>query len=117
VLTLREPFADGLLAKAGATRIASTRNRRFKRPLGGGGKVGRGVWLSKLSKSRGRGGCREPGRSRRAAEAAVDQARWESGSERWCDGWETVWCEGPGARGSDGSDGVVPQGSQSWGAD
>ena len=30
-------------------------DRSFKRPLGGGGKVGRGVWPSKLSKSR---GCR-----------------------------------------------------------
>ena len=61
------------------------------------------------------GACREPGRRRRAAEAAVDEPPWESGSEGWCDGrWETVWCDGLGARGSDG---VVPQASQSSGVD
>ena len=35
--------------------LAPVMDSSFKRPLGGGGKVGRGVWPSKLSKSR---GCR-----------------------------------------------------------
>ena len=54
-VTVGEEGPYFILAHSFGAREVGDMDSSFKRPLGGGGKVGRGVWPSKLSKSR---GCR-----------------------------------------------------------